>query len=173
MADRSDTGRSDRGFIVALMAILVASLLGNIAFFLKVQQQAFAIEAKDRHIATEANEAGLYKQDSATLLKRADDLKATLAECNAALASVQAKPIPAPVVCPPIPPAPIIAPEPQACPPMPVCPTPEPIPAPTPATPAAPEPPRIVQHYYFHPHVHRRHHPATTPCCKCEWKSEN
>jgi outer membrane biosynthesis protein TonB len=171
MTDRSDTGRSDRGFIVALMALLVASLLGNVFLFEKWNQSELTVARLSIHLERVAKD----------LTKETTDVEATLNECNAALASVQAKPIAAPVVCPTLPPtlicppapAPIIAQEPQACPPMPACPTPEPIPAPNPGTPVAPEPARVVQHYYFHPHVHRRHHPATTPCCKCEWKWEN
>ena len=156
--------------MVTLAVVLIGFSLGNFFFYEKWQQSEATIARQNSHL----------EQVAKDLTTEKSDVESTLAECNGTLASVQAKPTPAPVICPALPPAPvcpptpapIIAPEPQACPPMPVCPMPAP--TTTPIIAPTPEPVHIVQHYYFHPHViHRRHHATPAPCCKCEWKWDN
>jgi hypothetical protein len=96
------------------------------------------------------------------LVKAKADLTATLAECNAALASVQAKPKSLPVICPAIPPATVCQTETIACPKA------EPAPIATPV-------PKIV-YRYIHPHY--RHHiyyrkSAVAPAApECDWNNQ-
>jgi hypothetical protein len=144
----------------ALSTLLVLSVAVNGWLFVKLQIAEGVILGLNRHL----------EQVAKDLTKEKTGVEATLAECNAALAQIQAKPVPTPVACPMTmtPPAPV-------CPAAPICPA---APAPTvctcaPVYPCA-EPAKIetpspaVKEAHKHAHHHRRHHFHSLAAPKCE-----
>lgn len=144
--------RSREIVITVICGALLFSLGGSAALVLKLREAEARIERAER-VATALDQAK-------------DGLVKTLAECNNALASVQAKPapvcpaplpVPPPVICPAPPPAPV-------CPAAPTCP---PIPVICPPAASCPEPAKIIAPVPAANHKHRRHylHRSTPPEC--------
>jgi hypothetical protein len=143
-----------------LSAALIASLALGGFLFLRLQETEtrnanlfVSLQASETRNATLNRHLEKVAKD---LTKEKTDVEATLAECNATLADVQAKaaplcpalpPAPAPIVCPPAPPA-------IACPLVPA--------AAEPATIATPVP-KVI---HKRPHLHRHHvaKPAPLEC---------
>ena len=152
--DDNSNNNSSKIFIISETLMLIVSLIGNIFFYEEWQfSKAYIVHQSTQSL-----------QSIDALIKDNDGFRTTLAECNAALATVQAKPVPVPLACPPVLP-------------MPACPS-----VPTVVCPAAPEPspavvmpvPKIIYRYIHHRyHIHYRK-PAAKPAEPiCEWNFKN
>jgi hypothetical protein len=151
---------SDTTTKAVLSTLLMISIVGNGALFMKLRDAENYIDvlvAQNRAIGQSAKD----------LTKDKTGLEATLAECNDALAAIQAKPLPV-VTCPALAPT-------SVCPATPACPS---YPPPTVCT-CAPvfscaEPAKIdtavpaVKEARKHVHHHRRHHFHSLAAPECE-----
>ena len=158
--DDNSNNNSSKIFIIGATLMLIVSLICNIFFYEEWQfSKAYIVHQSTQSL-----------QSIDALIKDNDGFRTTLAECNAALATVQAKPVPVPLACPPVLPMP-------ACPSVPtvVCPAaPEPSPAViAPAPIATPIPARIIYRYIHHRIHYRKRVTKPEPICDWNFKNEN
>ncbi len=159
-------------FINTILAptLLLISLGANGALLMKLKE---SIELNSRLDNINMNLIKENYKFQTTLEKDKYDLNITLANCNATLASVQAKPAVA-AVCPAIPLAPVCLDAP-ACPAVTIaCPKMEPSPAViAPAPIATPIPARIIYRYIHHRIHYRKRVTKPEPICDWNFKNEN
>lgn len=155
MTDDNSNNNSSKIYIIGATIMLLISIGINGALFMRLKETRTIIK----------DDKELFGEVIANVGKEASDIVKTLAECNATLAAVQAKPTPVPLACPPVLPMPV-------CPSVPTvtCPAaPEPSPAVVAPAPIATPVPKIIYRYkYIHRHIHYRK-PAKAAEPICDW----